>query len=658
MKRIVAVLAMLFLVCAFTNVSFAEKSNEQTYWINPRGGTKYHWVHRCPSINPKYYDVMIEIAEDQLTMDPYNMLSPCSVCQGLGQEDADLSDHGEKSSEVSQGIDIIKDQVIQAAKDYLTEIYGYSEEKADQFIFLYDDYVGVLQFWPDEEHSAFCYEMNFAPDTGKTEFPRTPFGPRDYENYPGEGNVRRVANLFAEKDFLHNWDDASIQAFSDEVHRFDEVRPNQTLSDGLKSGNISALDAIHEFFLSCYGPEENWTNATAWWVKELMGEDASQPASTVGKGKKVTHKKDEALDLDLEYNRHCTVRYYVEHIPEEANLQRFTSQGWTLKEGILAEYSDPNDEGFGGSFDRGLFILEKDGSRMGIVLTKQDSAWKPHPVGPCVLADRDFVITYQESGFQSIFRFEYEPKNGTTITCNATIYDDLLHLDNYSVTQEETGKSFHLYDGGSGRWTWMENGPEGRRQGSEYIYTSPVDAMLRFSEMPNSLESFSAWNKVPFPAGYAMTAGVHLRAKTSSRSADLGMLNPGTIIQILGTAKGDPFDWYHVKLGLLEGYVSSQYVHTDDTGEPVYTTVNPLPVAEAVKDTDLKSGTGWFDRAIMKVPAGVRMHVLFEKDDWYYVVIPSDELQFCMDVDGAYGYIPKDAVLTGITVYDLDWMHE
>ena len=49
------------------------------------------------------------------------------------------------------------------------------------------------------------------------------------------------------------------------------------------------------------------------------------------------------------------------------------------------------------------------------------------------------------------------------------------------------------------------------------------------------------------------------------------------------------------------------------------------------------------------------MHVLFERDGWYYVVIPQGALGFYMDSEGTYGFIPKDTVRTGNTEYDLDW---
>ncbi len=170
---------------------------------------------------------------------------------------------------------------------------------------------------------------------------------------------------------------------------------------------------------------------------------------------------------------------------------------------------------------------------------------------------------------------------------------------------------------------------------------------MHFTELPDSPESYGEWNRFPFPENYYTVAGVHLREKSSSRSGDMGLLNSGTVLHKTGEADGDPFTWYRAELGFLKGYAASQYICVDDMGVPTGDIYEPLPVAETIRKADLKSGTGWFD--------GKRMHVLLERDGWYYVVIPQGDLGFHMDVDGTYGFILKNTVRTGNTGYDLDW---
>jgi len=72
MKRIITVASLALVIFTVFGIGSSSKAGaeEQRYWINPNGGTKYHWVHHCPSIHPRYYDGMIEIIENQLNMNP------------------------------------------------------------------------------------------------------------------------------------------------------------------------------------------------------------------------------------------------------------------------------------------------------------------------------------------------------------------------------------------------------------------------------------------------------------------------------------------------------------------------------------------------------------------------------------------------------------
>ena len=509
---------------------------------------------------------MIEITEEQLSMNPYNMLSPCNVCMDLDPADFDLP-IGEQGNLTSAAADTetLQDLVIQHAKDTLTEVYGYTEEQADHFQFLFHA-EGELEYWPDVDHN---------PATGDTISYTTPFYDGGFENYPGEGNIRSVTNVFVENDWLHHWDSDSIAAFSQKVYEWDEIVPTPTLAEGLKSGNISSTDAMRELFLASFGPEETWTYATTIWLKELLGELSDSPNGV----NTVSHTKDEQFDIELKNGSRCAVSYYLETIPEEANLSRFTEQGWILKEGILADYILPSGhDDMQDTFDRGLFILKKDGQRMGITLIRKDGCWESHPVGPCVLSDRDFTITLQTGGVDLTFRIEYEPKDGRIITCNCFADGNaFIHLDNYSITEESSGDRFLLYSEGSGKWFWLNNrsGQE-NTGGGDPRYISNVYAMMHFAELPDSPESYEAWNRFPFPDGYYMVTGVHLREQMSSRSRDLGLLNSGTVIHKTGETDGDPFSWYQSELGFLKGYVASQYICVDDIGVPTGDLYDPL----------------------------------------------------------------------------------
>ena len=91
-QKLLRTISMILVVLTAFSTGIISKAGaeEQKYWINPNGGSKYHRVHHCPSIHPRYYDGMIEITEEQLSMNPYNMLSPCNVCMDLDPADFDL----------------------------------------------------------------------------------------------------------------------------------------------------------------------------------------------------------------------------------------------------------------------------------------------------------------------------------------------------------------------------------------------------------------------------------------------------------------------------------------------------------------------------------------------------------------------------------------
>ena len=56
------------------------KSRGNVYYINPEGGSKYHYDQNCPSVNPRFLPLSVSITTDDLKKEPYLQLSPCSIC--------------------------------------------------------------------------------------------------------------------------------------------------------------------------------------------------------------------------------------------------------------------------------------------------------------------------------------------------------------------------------------------------------------------------------------------------------------------------------------------------------------------------------------------------------------------------------------------------
>jgi len=56
------------------------ESRGNVYYINPEGGSKYHYDQNCPSVNPRFLPLSVSITTDDLKKEPYSQLSPCSIC--------------------------------------------------------------------------------------------------------------------------------------------------------------------------------------------------------------------------------------------------------------------------------------------------------------------------------------------------------------------------------------------------------------------------------------------------------------------------------------------------------------------------------------------------------------------------------------------------
>ena len=108
-------------------------------------------------------------------------------------------------------------------------------------------------------------------------------------------------------------------------------------------------------------------------------------------------------------------------------------------------------------------------------------------------------------------------------------------------------------------------------------------------------------------------------------------------MEVLEELPGDPDPWYRVRIGSIEGYMSSRYV--DFPGSPC--TMSPLqnsvalpPMAAVTVDTALKAGTGWFDKTLADLPAGTRLRVLAEQGDWLHVTVADGPMGWLALTDG------------------------
>ncbi len=69
------------------------ESRGNVYYINPEGGTKYHYDQHCPSVHPRFLPLSVSITTDDLKKEPYSQLSPCSICV-YSEDNTDRSESG------------------------------------------------------------------------------------------------------------------------------------------------------------------------------------------------------------------------------------------------------------------------------------------------------------------------------------------------------------------------------------------------------------------------------------------------------------------------------------------------------------------------------------------------------------------------------------
>lgn len=347
-------------------------------------------------------------------------------------------------------------------------------------------------------------------------------------------------------------------------------------------------------------------------------------------------------------------------LPEELLLEHPKLEGWTVLCGAYDDRAAENDR----QYEAGLMIFEKQNQRQLVLLTREadESQWQISPVGEhsvrqgqavyitCDPPNRVFNIVYPLSAAEDeCFQVgvDYGGKENTT-GCQLRGYSRMNRLTGAGI-QVEMGydkvKITTTDEAGATQKCELE-----RKMHSDF---ARVDVDI----FPTTLEAWEQLPRLQPPKGYGVTVGVHLRAQTSSRSKDLGKYKAGTLVEILGAEDGDPYNWYHVRIGRMEGYMCSVYVDYPGSVcnmQPLMQR-EALPVAQTLKAVKLRSGIGLLAQTVQEIPAGTMMHVLAERGDWLHVMIPQGEISWMMDVDGIDGYVRARDVRQGVSAQQLEW---
>lgn len=170
-----------------------------------------------------------------------------------------------------------------------------------------------------------------------------------------------------------------------------------------------------------------------------------------------------------------------------------------------------------------------------------------------------------------------------------------------------------------------------------------------WSDIPAIDDALGAAATEDAAASIVYAGGAHLRQEPTGKSESLGVYANNVPMIFTGESKqGTTWPWYQVRIGNTVGWMSSNYVkHAADYG------FGPVPMGRIVEDCPLY-GDPSDKQASVELPAGATFHILTEHKGMYHVCIPRGEISCAVDVDGIYGYIPKEGVLTGVTPTALD----
>ena len=531
------------------------------------------------------------------------------------------------------------------AEDCLTEVLGYTADEAKDFVFEEQE-DGVLAYWP-KAHPTWVYTTAYKNNTPLAS--TTPFD-TGYTGFCGENAVRDLLRSMRHNGWIAAWSEENKAALIDAC-----LEDNVRVSTELYLAE-SAAQALQYFFESCYGPTAGWTDAL-WELRDsVFAEYGLPPVETpfhVPGVRSISRRRDHQKEVLRTYTLFDGGTY-----PDELKEAFSDSHlaGWTCHSGALMY--DAMIEMPGKGTGKGLAAFEKDGKRQLTQLSCLDGEWTIHPLGANALYPTgDYRVTFdtQQNAFAVQYRLNDDETEAFYLTPDEAKREQynlyFTIVNSYERVNRKTGEAVWISLNGSGMPTWQkELSPDGMGYPVAnfpcYLGVSPI------TEFPITLEAARASVFPGMPEGYVYSVGVNLRTQRSSRSASHGELKAGTLLPVLERLPGNPNDWVHTRVGFLEGFVVDVYVHD---GQTQTARLSALPIVEAQKEISLKKGTGFFDGIVQTLPAGTKMHVIIEDDDWLYVDVPQGEIGFLMDADGAFGYVRKSDVTFLSTIPGLNW---
>ena len=536
-------------------------------------------------------------------------------------------------------------------QSYLTEVFSYTAEEAEHFTATaeWEKDHWLIRF-ASSVYPEWVYTATWKEDDVHIQNVTSPFKSEPvFSGYPGEGGVREGLNRARKNGWFVLWNKESRLALADFMSKWG-IEPTQKLTEGLSLGTIPAGNALHEYFLSCYGPEEGWTPELRQWHDwELQSYDlviTEEPP--VGPGV-VTYQNAPLSGSKVECTR------FIGEAPE-ALAQAFANsnlEGWSCLCGAIMQNIE-NRYGYG------LAVFEKEGERLLVGLKHEatdEVDWELSPISKQALyTDREMYIIPGSVRTATIVYPSSETETERFEVTLSTTNDNRVDafIQRYVRMDEATGNGVSFAIDNGIEAASYENHQLVGTEGGPLTFASAM-SLLDIETFPTTVEEWKNAETLAFPQGYGLCRGVHLRRRTSSRSRDLGEYQPGVLVKILGVEPGDPDPWYHVQVGRAEGYMSSVYVDEAATRDTSLALNRPLMIAQANEPIKLKKGASVLAGTVQKLEAGTQMQVLAECGDWLHVNLPQGEMSGQMDANGTDGYVKRDQVTVAGTQLVLEW---
>ncbi|MEG0511900.1 MAG: hypothetical protein RR653_04165 [Clostridia bacterium] len=289
---------------------------------------------------------------------------------------------------------------IEHAKSLLTEVFGYTQQEADNlFAFKVEESETEwsVAFTP-KAHPQWVYHGSFDKQSGQYLNGSTPFATK-YNRYPGEAAVRTVLNQAKEGKWFLEWNKASKTAFQNALTE-QRIVMSYDLAKAFALETVTAGQAIHGFFESCYGQATAWTTATGQWCEEVLAENQAvfQTSMQLPKRGMVSYSILNPFSQNT-----VEVIEFQQEVPKEL-AQAFTQpkwSGWSCVSGSMGSYhqgSEPRGEG--------LAVLGRGEERqlVSLYLESENQEWQAIPLGEkALLTGRELFVTL--CNVQGIMKF-------------------------------------------------------------------------------------------------------------------------------------------------------------------------------------------------------------------------------------------------------------